>query len=500
MSQDDSLEYSGPNLEYTPPTGGRLENPNQVGALADFVNTTYASKDYIYSRLDALDAIIANTESDIETIMDSHAMPVRENDLALQEAHQAEWPLDQDPSEQVTYKYYKYLGLKNTASAQYIRKRYEEAVRDIGGTNAIDIAKIFELIKTESSLAREFLDTYLGDMDDTAEFRAAEILQDWAGSAISKTQDLQQILQENGPGSSLPEEEVQTISQEEARKAQAVFKVKLNGLNDELSRHFEIIKRNWSDYADVFFHQYLGPSISFRLNVNRTAYPINSVIGKEVYTAAGSMNESLSNLLTDYARRNNNFNSKVNEMITLINARDVYRNYITELSSQGTSITSESITKTAPLSDSPDIISSLNALIDQGQSSVENRFISYHDSLDGRENITAHPQYLLRSGGYIEGDILVKDLVKIDGVDLSAHRHSGMDGSKKIDATSIEYNTLVPSLVNKNSKPSKPTNLSLQSLNPRTLPSGQVIIDAIVTWESEDGNDVNYEVSVSKIT
>lgn len=499
MSQDDYIEYSGPPLDYVPEIGGRVGGENRATAPADFINTTYANREYILNRLNALDILIANTESLIENIMTNHSMPIRRNDAPLQEAHRAEWPLDEDPSEQVTYQYYKYLSLRNTVSSQYIRKKYEEAVRDVTGTNAIDVAKIFELIKNESALVRQFLNTYLGDMDDTAEFRTAELLQDWVVSATGQVQKLQEVLAQDGSNTTLPEEEIESISPEEARKAQAVFKVKLNSINDELARHFEITKRNWAEHADVFFDQYLGPSLSFRLNVSRSAYPVNSVIGKEVYLAAGSMNYSLSSLLADYARRNTNFNAKVNEMVSLITTRDVYRGYIHQLASKGVAIDSDSIRATTNQADSPAIINGLQSAISSVSDTIENRFTSSHDSLDERENPGAHPQYLLRSGGRIEGNISVKDGIKIDNVDLNLHKHTGSDGSARINASSIEYGSLTPDLVNTEKKPSQPFNLTLQSLTPRTLPSGQVLVDAVIVWESEDGDMVDYEVSIGKI-
>ena len=499
MSQDDFLEYGGPPLDYIPEIGGRVGGEQRVLAPADVINTTYANRDYILSRLNALDVLIANAEVLIANIMTNHAMPIRDDDTLIQEAHQSEWPLDEEPSEQITYQYYKYLSLRNTVSSQYIRKKYEEAVRDVTGTNAIDVAKIFELIKNESALVREFLNTYLGEMDDTAEFRTAELLQDWVVSASSQVQKLQEVLAQDGSNTTLPEEEIESISSEEARKAQAVFKVKLNSINDELNRHFEITKRNWAEHADVFFRQYLGPSLSFRLNVSRNAYPVNSVIGKEVYLAAGSMNYSLSSLLADYARRNTNFNAKVNEMVSLITARDVYRDYIRQLAPKGVSIDGESVRTTTPASDSAATITSLQTAIQNEEEATESRFISSHDSLDDRGNPGAHPQYLLRSGGLVEGDISVKDGVKIDNIDLNKHRHTGSDGSERINASSIEYGSITVDLLNTTERPAKPVNLSLQSLTSRTLVSGQILVDAVVVWESEDGDTVDYEINIAKV-
>lgn len=67
-----------------------------------------------------------------------------------------------------------------------------------------------------------------------------------------------------------------------------------------------------------------------------------------------------------------------------------------------------------------------NLSVDESQS---NSLKSAHGILDDLTE-DSHPQYLMKSGGIITGDIKVENNSKIDGVQISEHSHSGSDGSK----------------------------------------------------------------------
>ena len=92
-----------------------------------------------------------------------------------------------------------------------------------------------------------------------------------------------------------------------------------------------------------------------------------------------------------------------------------------------------------------------------------NKTYSDHALLSGLEQ-NDHPQYLLKDGGTITGDILVEENVTIDGVDLSAHAHTGTDGSPKISSLDIDYG-MARSEDNVSSAVSEPVNIAISKFN-----------------------------------
>lgn len=499
---EDNLEHSKPIFEYKPQLGGRGPMDAPVGARYDPVSSTYADLDVINGRLDAIQTLIRNMETSIDEALESYSLVVHEDDTPLINAQAVEWPHGDSPKDYITYKYYKYLKLRDTASARYIRKRYEDSLRDITGSNALDVIKIIELIKNEAYLARQFIDTYIGSMNDTAEFRSTELVQDWTGSALSQIEQVQAILTGGGKIDTIPESELESVAPEEARKAQALFKVKLNSINDEITQQLEILNRDWAQYADVFFGQYLGPALSFRLDANRAIYPANTKLGKEMYQASGALDTNLGVALTDYSRRNKIFDKKVDGLLSLVLIRDRYRTYINQLATIGSPVERGALGTTIDATDSPEEAQFFfeqlrNAELEE---TASNNFLSLHNALSGRDATDAHPQYLLRSGGIITGDIEVDDEVTIDGVDIDRHQHTGEDGSEKIDGRSITTGSLTPDLFDTGTTPETPENLRIISLTTRTLTSGEVLMDVVIAWEGDDDETVRYEVNISPIS
>lgn len=500
---DRSFDYN-PEFEYEPVTGGRIENEDRPQTRYDHVRSTYADINVITSRLQAILALANSLEGQVETLLSTKSLAVTESPLDddLRLAQQTEWPVGSSiPKQYITYKYYKYLKLRDTASSAYIRKRYKEAIRDVTGSNALDLMQIVDFIRNEAFLAQEFITNTIGSMDDTAEFRSAELVQDWSGSALNQFQQIQEILQAGGQVNSLPEDELDSLTPQEAGKAQAVFKVKLNSVNDEIEQQTEVMKRDWVQYADVFFSRYLSPALNFRLNVNRSVYPQNTTIGRELYSAAGALDTNLSVALTDYARRNRIFDTKVDQLLTLIIMRDSYRTYIGQLAEKGKSITEGSQGTTIAETDSIEEAEFFLDALTNATSSTSNPFTATHNELADRDDPVAHMQYLLRSGDTITGHIEVDDNITIDGVDVNKHKHTGLDGSEKINADSIDFNSITPDHLDLSETPDAPENLRVKSTSTRVVPPGVTLFDVVLAWDVEDDvTGQQYEVNISPVS
>src|SRR5690606_24544968 len=100
----------------------------------------------------------------------------------LADAQTQEWPtsLLADsgvPKQYVSYDEYKVMRAKPTRGADYIVKSYEEAVRGPNGSNMLDIIQGVEPLKYEAETIRDFLDKYIGEVNDSAEYRTLELLQ-----------------------------------------------------------------------------------------------------------------------------------------------------------------------------------------------------------------------------------------------------------------------------------------------------------------------------------
>ena len=56
--------------------------------------------------------------------------------------------------------------------------------------------------------------------------------------------------------------------------------------------------------------------------------------------------------------------------------------------------------------------------------------------MDGVEDDDAHPQYLLKAGDTLTGDILLGEGVTIDGIVPSTHTHTEDDGTPHLTGAS----------------------------------------------------------------
>jgi hypothetical protein len=54
----------------------------------------------------------------------------------------------------------------------------------------------------------------------------------------------------------------------------------------------------------------------------------------------------------------------------------------------------------------------------------------------------SHPQYLLKTGGTLSGNVTLDEGVTIDGIDPSLHAHDGSDGSVRIKAIDIDFDSV----------------------------------------------------------
>lgn len=492
-----SVDKNGPS-EYKPEIGSNRSSMfdpsiNEVGSYADI--------DELNQNLATLISLMSDLEKDLEEDLLNFALPVGDFDKRLVEAHNEEWPNELgQPKKQVSFRYYKALRLRNTTSASYIRKRYEEAARDVTGTHSIDLLSLAATIKIEATLVQGFINEYIGEVDDSSEHRILELFQDWTYEALRYARILRDFFATRETSKELfPTDEINGLTPEEARQGQAVFKVKLNSYNDNIVKNIEFLNKNFSEFASVFYDRFLGPALTFRLGVGRRILPTGSKLTQEVQQASQELDANLRMALADQMRRNSLFTKKFEQIFNDVQERDKYRTYINQLAPKG---------KVTPKSAGPRVMVPLKEDDSQvqywwateqaakGSEPDQGTFRASHTALVDLDK-DSHPQYLKKAGGTVTGDLHMADGVKIDSMRPSTHRHTGADGTPQIHGSDIIGKTLGDDVVDTEQKPATPTGLAIERFKSNVVPPGVTLIDAYLIWTGNSNN--TYEVQLSNL-
>jgi hypothetical protein len=209
----------------------------------------------------------------------------------------------------------------------------------------------------------------------------------------------------------------------------------------------------------------------------------------ELLIATNVINANFGMVLSDLVQRNEIIDSNADRLFKLVQVKRKYSNYIFQLSFKG---------QVKPI-----IIKSVNE--DKYSSIFDSAIYTYRDESDLISNHASldnlledhHPQYLLKNGGIITGDIFVDSNAKIDGVQIATHSHSGFDGSEKIKASDIDYSS---SKSDSSVKPNKPSSLSVLQYVTDIVDGGVPVIDAIIDIEVEDSLiDQSHEIIIQVI-
>jgi hypothetical protein len=118
--------------------------------------------------------------------------------------------------------------------------------------------------------------------------------------------------------------------------------------------------------------------------------------------------------------------------------------------------------------------------------------------LDGLDE-DHHPQYLLRAGGRILGNIEVQDGVTIDGVDINSHAHTGDDGSARIKSTDIDYETPREETSLFSQSVNSEFNVTINSFVPDIRQGGVPVVDVVLDISIPDDLKDKYEYEIMYI-
>lgn len=498
MGYEDEIDYSGPSRELQPgPGGAYLDTTFNFRAPSQ---RTYADINRLKQRLGELTQYTQNLVDRIDMDMRLYSLHIPEVDAKLWQAAKDEWPAELgSPDRKVSYRYYKALKARTTTSSDYVTQKFEEAARDVSGTDALDILALGQVILDEAILISEFIDIYLKDVDDEAEFRIVELFQDWTESAFGHAGELGSLYTKT-ERYGLTDSELDQIGPQTARDAQAVLKVKVNEANSTWTTEKEALFRNFAQFAPSFYGHFLGPALRFRLSIGRKLLPTDGALGAQLTSTVSQTNANLESLITDQLRRNTYFDEKMNRLKALITTRKEHKDIIEQLAVKGNPVAVGAGRFTTTAADSLAEINFFeNEIASQYEytSDATPTLKPRHSSLIGLEDADAHPQYLLRSGGHLTGHITTDPDIKIGGIVPGTHRHDGLDGSAQISGTAIAPGTLPADSIDAADEPDAPTKLRLASTERRIIPPGVTVVDATISWEAAEG--LQFEVQIAPV-
>lgn len=302
---------------------------------------------------------------------------------------------------------------------------------------------------------------------------------------------------------SIPTSEMDNFNSSEAAKFQAFFAVRVDASENELSNVISSLKRIMVDNCKIFYDRYLTPSLKMTkeisdpmsLKIDTTAIRSKSpTLAKEMVVASAAVGGNFVSIQADYLDRMNSISDKFEAAMLLISDKRKYVNYINNLSTKGAP--RKKVLKV--VSNDPYANYFATIPIDPDRN-IEVR--STHARLDDLGN-DDHPQYLLKDGGEIVGDILAKDGVRVDGVDISHHVHNGLDGSARIKSTDIDYGYVKYDYAASEDAVPVPLDFFIEKFVEDLSSTGQPVVDVIMGIEMDDDEDIDkyeYELVYTEV-
>lgn len=329
--------------------------------------------------------------------------------------------------------------------------------------------------------------------EDDSQKEVAVQFDAWAKVASQCTQRIMQSI--SSPPSEIAASELDKVTEKQAVEFQAFFSIKLEALNEEIANLLSNLKRDYVDNCNIFYDRYLTQSLNFKtkivLPMERSFYTTTfasnfPILTEELVIATNVINANFGMVLSDLIQRNQIIRSRVEKCLDLIQDKRKYSNYIYQLSFKGQD--KKNIRKTVTEDNYSEVYKNAHITY-KDQSDL----ISDHGSL---HNLTEnhHPQYLLKDGGEISGNISVANNATIDGVSISGHSHNGNDGSKRIRSVDIDYDS--PRIENSVIIP-KANAIEISDIQQDIIDGGVPVVDVVVKIQVDDNNiSPNYEYEV----
>ncbi len=494
--------YTSLDQRYSATNASGINNTAQK-YITDFSQTPITE---IRSNVFYAESIITELINEI----DSNLQKVKINsycNVELEKAHKAVWKevVKQDANAKslevpdfVSYEEYLYANQNLSSSCRDLIKNYDLSISHTTFGHLIDIKKVLTYIKNEIVIIKNIVIHHLGEKyKDETESQISKHLSDWAKTATHYTKQLAKEI--TSATATIPQVEIQKITEKHAAQFQSFFGLKVNSYMSEIQTILNIIKRDSVDMAQTFYSNYLIPAMCFKSSVieplifDFTTSTISQecpTLTGEIVVANNAITGNLGSVTTDYIERRIQFSSRMDGLLQSINLKRRYVNYIVQLEEVAIQRVKIIYTKT---DENTEIYKNLFETMPI-DSDKRNALKASHSQLDDLDE-DSHPQYLRKDGGIITGKIELAKGATIGGIPISTHAHSGIDGSSPISSLSIDYSTGRNDYY-KNLGENGYSNLKLVRLEQSSLIGGGLYFDATFEIEIEDDKTNSYEFEI----
>ena len=401
--------------------------------------------------------------------------------------------------EHISFEQYLYARRSESTVAKRFIREYDKVCSHSVFSYLIELRNFLEYMLNESYNIKNILTTiFRGDYEDDSQKQIGVQFDAWSKVAMHYTQRVEQSIKSRPI--EISSSELDKISEKQAVEFQAFFSIRLDAINEEVINVLDNLKNDFLENSNIFYERYLYQSLKFKREIVSSMeldfYTTSMsrdlpILAGELVIATNVMNANFGMILTDLIQRNTLINKKADNFFYLINEKRKYSNYIFQLSYKGTpkkqivtTVTSDPYSKVFK--------SSENKL------KYESDLISNHGSLNNLLE-DHHPQYLLKDGGTITGDIFTENGARIDGVEIASHAHTGSDGSERIKSTDIDYSSVrsesTVTII-------KPYSVAVESFISDIIDGGVPVVDVILSIEtglSSNPDNIEYEISIAEV-
>jgi hypothetical protein len=414
---------------------------------------------------------------------------------ALEETHVHIWSEVLGSNEQeidfplfVSYQEYLYAEKHQCRACRKFIKEYNKLISTTTFGHLFTFRKIVIGLANEANRILISLQEDFGlDYEDESQQQIAAYYSYWLKMASHYKKLFEQTIPSRP--TLLPESEVDQISKRQAAQFQTFFSIRVNSETVNIENQLFNLSKDLIEDCNVFYDQFISPVLRLKSKVIsdlsldiRTTNMASTLpkLAEETITALLTIDGNFKSVLTDLLERRNLLIKKIDSLYQSVLSRRKYILYISQLASKA-------LSKNKIVSDEfdPKYSDILKQIIIDRESQVV-AFGSSHSAFsDLLED--SHPQYLMKSGGKITGNIEVEDGVSIDGVQISKHSHDGSDGTPRIKSIDIDYDSIRD--MNKSDKMlniNDDLNVQIESYNIDILDGGTPVVDAVVAIEIPD--------------
>lgn len=507
--------FDNPNpLDYVNNRFSQGNNNNRVMSLhQDYYIPLASIKQQVYGTFDAMNRV----KDGIETNFLSNLYIDPAIDFELYDAHKRVWdeaapyinipsvktdeyPISKsDTPDYICFDEYRFAERSGSTASRRLISEFDEAISQSTFSYFYQLRKLLGYFISEiNNIKLSLLADYGTDYENESQQKIAIRYDTWAKVALHYTGRIASTILSK-PGE-IPYAEVDKVSEKQAAQFQAFFAIRLNAVDEEINDLLAAIKRDLVDNSDIFYTRYLRNTIRMTKDV---ADPLKleyittnlrreiPMLAGEALVASNILLANFSSIHADLVERFELMLNRVDAVLMLVHEKRKYANYISQLAEKASQ--KRKVLKTV----TEDKYSLLFRSVSIFQMKPE-KYKSSHGNLDDLE-ADWHPQYLLKNGGTLSGDIVVDSGVKIDGISISKHAHSGADGSERISSKDIDYGSIRNGDYENNV--SKPLSVRVDSFIPDIIDGGVPVFDTVIAIEIGDEilNNHEYEIIYTEV-